>query len=136
MIAVIDASALMRLFIPDGPVPQGLEVFFQGVESGRNMALAPELLMAEAASVIHKKRRLGLLSDTEGALLLADVLRMPIRLFSHPPLLPMAFELAGQYSLTVYDSLYLALAAQKGADIFSADANMAKAALSMGMASA
>ena len=136
MIAVIDTSAMMRLFIPDGPVPQGLEVFFQGVESGRNMALAPELLMAEAASVIHKKRRLGLLSDTEGALLLADVLRMPIRLFSHPPLLPMAFELAGQYSLTVYDSLYLALAAQKGADIFSADANMAKAALSMGMASA
>ena len=136
MIAVIDTSAMMRLFIPDGPVPQGLEVFFQGVESGRNMALAPELLMAEAASVIHKNRRLGLLSDTEGALLLADVLRMPIRLFSHPPLLPMAFELAGQYSLTVYDSLYLALAAQKGVDIFSADANMTKAALSMGMASA
>ncbi len=136
MIAVIDASALMRLFIPDGPVPQGLEAFFQGVESGRYMALAPELLMAEAASVIHKKRRLGLLSDKEGALLLTDVLRMPIRLFPHPPLLPMAFELAGQYSLTVYDSLYLALAAQKGADIFSADANMTKAALSMGIAPA
>lgn len=57
MIAVIDASALMRLFIPDGPVPRGLEAFFQGVESERNMAIAPELLMAEAASVIHKKGR-------------------------------------------------------------------------------
>ena len=136
MIAVIDASALMRLFIPDGPIPQGLEAFFQGVESGRNTALAPELLMAEAASVIHKKRRLGLLSDNEGALLLIDVLRMPVRLFPHPPLLPLAFELASQYSLTVYDSLYLALAVQKGAVIFSADANMTKAALSRGIAPA
>lgn len=134
MIAVIDASALMRLFIPDGPVPQGLEAFFQGVESGRNMAIAPELLMAEAASVIHKKRRLGLLTDKEGALLLTDVLRMPVRLFPHPPLLTPAYELAGQYGLSVYDSLYLALAVQKGADIFSSDADMIKAALSMGSA--
>lgn len=133
MIAVIDASALMRLFIPDGPIPQGLEAFFHGVESGRNMALAPELLMVEAASVIHKKRRLGLLSDQEGMFLLTDVLRMPVRLFPHPPLLPLAYELAGQHSQTVYDSLYLALAVKKGADIFSADATLTKTALSMGI---
>jgi len=34
MIAVVDTSAVLRLFIPDGPVPNGLEAFFRGVEAG------------------------------------------------------------------------------------------------------
>jgi hypothetical protein len=30
MIAVVDTSAVLRLFIPDGPIPDGLEAFFRG----------------------------------------------------------------------------------------------------------
>ena len=52
MIGVIDTSALIRLFIPDGPVPVGLEEFFRGVERGTNIAIAPELLVVESANVI------------------------------------------------------------------------------------
>lgn len=61
MIGIIDTSALLRLFMPDGPIPKGLERFFFGVEQGSNVALAPELLTAEAANVLNKKLKAGLL---------------------------------------------------------------------------
>ncbi|MBW2220154.1 MAG: hypothetical protein JRF40_11780 [Deltaproteobacteria bacterium] len=55
MIGVIDTSALIRLFIPDGPIPEGFEKFFRGVERGNNRAIAPELLLVESANVLDRK---------------------------------------------------------------------------------
>jgi predicted nucleic acid-binding protein len=121
MIGVIDASALIRLFVPDGPIPDGLEEFLRGAERGRNRAIAPELLLAESANVLNKKRKLGELSEQESIDLLSDVLSMPIRYFPHRPLIPQAFALAKERSLTVYDALYLVLAVEHGAVLFSSD---------------
>lgn len=121
MIGVVDTSALIRLFVPDGPLPKDFEGFLRGVERGLNIAIAPELLMAEAANVIHKKQISGELSESEGDQLLSDILSVPIRLFPHRPILPRAFELARVHKLTVYDTLYLALAEEHGAVIFTGD---------------
>jgi predicted nucleic acid-binding protein len=128
MIGVVDTSALIRLFVPDGPMAEGFDDFLRGVERGINTAIAPELLMAEAANVINKKQLSGELSGDESLRLLADLLSVPIRLFSHRPLILPAFELAGQYQLTVYDALYLALAKEHGAVIFTADSKLTKTA--------
>jgi len=128
MIGVVDASALIRLFVPDGPMAEGFEEFLHGVQRGINTAIAPELLAAECANVIHKKMISKELSEDESLRLLSDLLSVPIRLFSHRPLILPAFELAGQYWLTVYDALYLALAREHGAVIFSADSKLLKAA--------
>jgi predicted nucleic acid-binding protein len=128
MIGVVDTSALIRLFIPDGPMAEGFDDFLRGVERGINTAIAPELLLAEAANVINKKQISGELSGEESLRLLADLLSVPIRLFSHRPLLLPAFELASQYQLTVYDTLYLALAKEHGAVIFTADSKLIKTA--------
>jgi predicted nucleic acid-binding protein len=121
MIGVVDTSALIRLFVPDGPLPNDFEGFLRGVERGLNIAIAPELLMAEAANVINKKQLSGELSESEGDQLLSDILSVPIRLFPHRPILPKAFELARTHNLTVYDTLYLALAEEHGAVIFTGD---------------
>ena len=121
MIGVVDTSALIRLFVPDGPLPNDFEGFLRGVERGLNIAIAPELLMAEAANVINKKQLSGELSESEGDQLLSDILSVPIRLFPHRPILPRAFELARAHNLTVYDTLYLALAEEHGAVIFTGD---------------
>ena len=121
MIGVVDTSALIRLFVPDGPLPNDFEGFLRGVERGLNIAIAPELLMAEAANVINKKQLSGELSESEGDQLLSDILSVPIRLFPHRPILPRTFELARAHNLTVYDTLYLALAEEHGAVIFTGD---------------
>ena len=128
MIGVIDASALIRLYIPDGPIPEGFEKFLSGVERGNNMAIAPELLMVESANVLNRKRKMNEISETESVQLLTDVLSMPIRYFSHGPLIPTAFEIALDHGLTLYDALYLALASEQGAILFSADKAMQKIA--------
>jgi predicted nucleic acid-binding protein len=121
VIGVVDASALIRIFVPDGPRPDGFVRFLRGVERGLNKAIAPELLVAEAANLINKKRRLGELSDDESVELLSDLLSVPIRLFSHKPVLSRAFEIAREHKLTVYDTLYVALAEEQGAELFTAD---------------
>ncbi len=128
MIGVVDTSALIRLFVPDGPMPDGFDDFLRGVERGINAAIAPELLVAETANVVNKKRLSGELSENESDRLLADLLSVPIRLFPHRPILLRAFDLAREYQLTVYDTLYLALAEDHGAVIFSADRKLLKAA--------
>ena len=133
MIGVVDASALVRLFVPDGAVPDGFREFLRGVERGLNRAIAPELLVAETANVMDKKRKAGELSDQESERLLADLLAVPIRFFAHRLLIGRAFELSKEYHLTVYDTLYLSLAEEHGAVLFSADEAMLKAARRLGL---
>jgi predicted nucleic acid-binding protein len=128
MMGVIDASALIRLYIPDGPMPKGFEAFLRGVERGNNVALAPELLLVECANVLNRKRIIDEISETESMQLLTDILSMPIRYFPHGPLISTAFGLAKEHGLTVYDAVYLALALDHGAVFFSADKNLQKIA--------
>ena len=131
MIGVVDTSALIRLFIPDGPLPVGFKKFLRGVEREFNTAIAPELLVAEAANVINKKQKSGELAGNESDPLLSDLLSVPIRLFPHRPILLRALEMAREYDLTVYDTLYLALAEEHGAVIFSADNQLLKIAVDL-----
>jgi predicted nucleic acid-binding protein len=133
VIGVVDASALIRLFVPDGPRPNGFDIFLRDVERGLNKAIAPELLVAEAANVIVKKRRLGELSHQESVELLSDMLSVPIRLFPHKPITARAFEMAWDHKLTVYDSIYLALAEEHGAVLYTADERLIKVAERMNL---
>jgi len=133
MIGVVDTSALIRLFVPDGLLPTDFVEFLRGVERGLNMAIAPELLLAEAASVINKKEKLEELTEDESDRLLTDVLSLPIRLFPHEPLLPRAYKLARKHNLSVYDTLNLALAEEHGAGIFSVDRKLLKIAVHLGL---
>lgn len=131
MIGVVDTSALIRLFVPDGLLPNGFEEFLRGVERGLNTAIAPELLLAEAANVINKMRKSGEIDDSEGDRLLDDLLLVPVRLLSHRPVILRSFDLARQYGVSIYDTLYLALAENHGAVIFSADRKLLKIAIQL-----
>lgn len=134
MIGVVDTSALIRLFVPDGPVPGGLEAFFHEVETGRSRALAPELLVAETANVVLKKQRLGELNLEESRSLLRDMVSMPIELLPHLPLAEDAYNLALEHELSVYDALFLALALENNAVFFTADHHLGRAAEALHLA--
>ena len=56
---------------------------------------------------------------------------MPIRLLPHKGLIQRALELAGSLETTVYDALYLALAVEHSAGVFTADAEMERLAESL-----
>ncbi len=120
--AVIDTSALIRLYVPDGPIPAGLEQSIEAAWQGDGILLMPELALAEAAQVLWKKEQQGLLTTTEVANIINALLDLPIEPIGHRELLIDALAYSRTYSLTVYDSLFLVAAMRRKADLITADA--------------
>ncbi len=131
MSVVVDTSALLRLFIPDGPIPDGMESALREAERGNTALLAPELIIAEAAQVILKKNKLGILTLEEMRELLDCVISLPIRLIKHKPIIQRSVELALEHKLTVYDALFLALAEGNNSRLITADRLLQRAAKKM-----
>ena len=134
MMWVIDTSALIRLFVPDGPLHPEIETAFNRAATGADLVLAPHLLLAEAATVLLRKRRRDELSTEELRELLQAVESLPIRLCEHGPLLFPACALAEAHGLSAYDALYLAVAEQHGARLITNDEGLAKVARAIGLA--
>jgi predicted nucleic acid-binding protein len=114
-------------------LPEGLERFFRLAERGDASIVAPDLLLAEAAQVLHKKRRQGLLTGDQARALLEAILLLPIETMSHRLFVQRASELAENGGLTVYDSLFLAVAETYDAVLFTADALLKKKGRELGV---
>ena len=52
---VLDTSALLRLYLADGPLPPSLELAMQRGCSGDAFLLIPDLCLLECASVLLKQ---------------------------------------------------------------------------------
>ncbi len=50
---VLNTSALIRFYIPDGPLPEDREEAIDSCLKGETAALVPELAMIEAAQVLY-----------------------------------------------------------------------------------
>ena len=131
--AVVDTSALVRLYIPDGPIPAGMEHILDQCERDEIVLLAPELLIVEVGQVLYKKWKQDLLSKEEVLDILNEITNLPIRLYGHHPLSTRALEIAIEYAITVYDANYLALAEKHGALLFTADLKLKKVAQKLGI---
>lgn len=127
---VLDTSAVMRLFIPDGPIPQGMEEAIESALRHEAVLLAPQLLLAEAGQVVRKKERAGYLSAAQGDEVLAAIKDLPVEYQPHGPLLGHAVEISRRSNLTVYDALFVALARERNSDIITADDQVMKNGLS------
>jgi predicted nucleic acid-binding protein len=132
MIWVVDTSALMRLFVPDGPVPDALERALGSAERGEDVLCAPDLILAEAGQVLHKKRTAGLLTDDEVETMMGSILSLPLRITPHREIVSSACHLAPRESLTVCDALFLALADKLGGRLITSDSVLRKAADRLG----
>jgi predicted nucleic acid-binding protein len=129
---VLDTSALLRLYLADGPLPPSLEPAIQRGCSGDALLLVPDLCLLECASVLLKQVQRELLDVDECRAILADVLQLPLRSTSSSELAAEALDQALVLSLSVYDASYLALALKHGAQLITADKQLAKAAASLG----
>jgi predicted nucleic acid-binding protein len=127
-VAVADTSALVRLYLPDGPVVEGLTAAVEAAWRGDGVLLCPEIALAEMAQVLWKKEQAGYLTPEEADEVFDAFLDLPLRVITHRELLPDARILSRRHRLTVYDGLFLALAHQRESRLFTADEELAEAA--------
>ncbi len=124
---VVDTSALLRLYLPDGPLPEGAEDAMELAARAESVVFVPELALAESAQVLHKKVRAGFLSPEESDEILASILELPLEITGHRDILTTAVATARRHALTVYDALFIALAADKHGELITADERLAAA---------
>ena len=130
--AVLDASALLRLYLADGPLPQGLEPVMERGCRGDLILMVPDLCWLEISSVLCRQIKRALLSSDEVSELFADIQRLPLRTIPTRDLCGMAMQLSQDHGISVYDATYLALALRHGASLFTADDRLAAAARARG----
>ena len=118
---VADTSALIRLYLPDGPLPEDFEKHIDSAWQGETIIFIPEIALAETAQVIWKKQQAGVLAEDEADEVLSAFLDLPLEIVGHRDLLTDALSLARFNNLTVYDGLFLALAIKFKAELITAD---------------
>ena len=113
---VVDASVAVKWFAPEELSTEARQLLAPEYE-----LLAPDLLWAELGNVLWKKYRRRELDQRMAARLLHDFSRIPIEFHAAERWSETALDLAMRYGVTVYDGLYLALAAGSGCRVITAD---------------
>ena len=119
---IIDASAAVKWFLPEQDADKARLLL-----SSTYRLIAPDLLWIEVASVVWKVARRGAISDDEAQQIITDASAFPIETVESFPLLPEALRIATKTDRTVYDSLYVALAAGEGTAVVTADERLVNA---------
>jgi predicted nucleic acid-binding protein len=113
---VVDASVAVKWFIPE-ELSADARMFL----SAEYELLAPDLLWAELGNALWKRHRRRELDPQTARRLLRDFARVPIEYHASERWTEAALELAIRHGVTVYDGLYLALAAGNGCRVVTAD---------------
>jgi len=113
---VVDASVAVKWFVPEELSTEARQLLATEYE-----LLAPDLIWAELGNVLWKKHRRRELDERTATRLLRDFLRVPIKFHPAERWSQAALELAIRHGVTVYDGLYLALAAGNGCRVVTAD---------------
>ena len=119
---VVDASVAVKWFLPEELATEARRLLVADYE-----LLAPDLLWAELGNVLWKKHRRGEFDQRTAARLLGDFARLPIEFHAGARWTGAALDLAIRYGVTVYDGLYLALAAGNGCRVVTADPRLREA---------
>jgi len=119
---VIDASALVLALVGKDEAARVLRARLPAMRRH-----APHLIDAEAGNVLRRHLRAGLVSAAEASTALWSLRVLVQQRYPHAG--PLA-EVAWKYrdNLSFYDALYVALAAQLGVPLLTADVRLSKAA--------
>ncbi len=123
---VLDTSALIRFYVPDGPMPDDLEHAIELGYQGDALLIVPELALAEAGQVLLKKERAGLISNEEADTILKSILSIPLEIHGHRDILLDAVSIARKSRISVYDALFVVLSQKQHAPLITADDQLKK----------
>lgn len=113
---VVDASVAAKWFLPEDGSDRA-----EGLLRGKFRLIAPDLLWTEVGNVLWKIARRGSITPDEAQQMLRDASAMPVEIMESLPMLPDALRIASAADRSVYDSLYIALAAKEKCRVVTAD---------------
>ena len=113
---IVDASVAAKWFIQEEYSGAALSVLRQG-----NRLHAPDFLFLEMSSIICKWIRRDVVAVEEAGELRHELRRYPIQIHPFASYLDSALAIANQTGQSIYDCLYVALAAILNAKMVTAD---------------
>ncbi|MBI4342341.1 MAG: type II toxin-antitoxin system VapC family toxin [Candidatus Omnitrophica bacterium] len=119
---VIDASVAVKWFLPEPHAQAARRVL-----SGRRTLLAPDLIWAEVGNVLWKRCQRAEIAPEAAQRILQEFKRFPLETYPAKALLELAWSLALQHRISVYDGLYLALAVGRHGKLVTADRSLVDA---------
>jgi predicted nucleic acid-binding protein len=123
---VVDSSVAIKWFATEVQTPDALQ--FLAAWKGRQIECSvPDLVFAELANILWKKRRQGTMTEVEAAIHLQAFLVMPFDITPTRYLTEEALQIAMKYDRTAYDSTYLALAKRLNCPFVTADDRLVNA---------
>lgn len=124
---VLDASFAIAWLTRERDESPVIREFAERHVAGTAEMHAPELFVAEVANGIWKSVRRGSRTLEEGVAMFENAMEIPLRLHRHRDLATGALDIALRRGLTVYESLYVALAVREVLPLFTADKRLATA---------
>jgi predicted nucleic acid-binding protein len=119
-ILVLDCSIAAKWLLPEpgrGPALKLLDRY----EAGEIGLIAPDLLLAEFASLLGKRHRRKQISAEQAYQAYNLMTKSAPRLYETRPLLLHALDLSLRHRMSLWDCVYLALAREHNCDFLTAD---------------
>jgi predicted nucleic acid-binding protein len=129
---VVDASFAASWCLPDEQMSGRIERIAETLRGG--VIHAPELWMVELTNALLRAERRKRVSSSSVDAFLAEISLIKRRFYSVSDDLSEAMILSRRYQLSVYDALYIALAARLGLPLATLDTQQSFAAKSEGVA--
>jgi predicted nucleic acid-binding protein len=101
--------------------------WFEQYASGEVLLIAPDILLAELASLLAKRNRRKQISAEQAHEAFSLMTRCAPRLFDTRPRLSRALHLSLQRRLSLWDCVYLALALEHDCPVLTADLRLFRA---------
>ena len=127
----IDASVAVKWVLAEQHSDRADQLLVDSAQAGRTL-VGPPHLTAEVVNILYRRRLRSeptvRITDVQAEQALADFLQFPLQLLTPAALYTQAFEFARTHQLdSIYDSLYVVLAHQLGAELWTADSRLLNA---------
>ena len=123
---VLDCSVAAKWVLPEPDRAPALELF-ERYAAGEVLLIAPDLLLAEFASLVAKRNRRKQISAEQAHEAFSLMTKCAPRLFDTRPRFSRALDLSLQRQLSLWDCVYLALALEHDCPVLTADLRLFRA---------
>ena len=123
---VLDCSLAAKWVLPEPDRAPALALF-ERYASGEVLLIAPDMLLAEFASLLARHNRRKQISAQQAHQAFSLMTKCAPRLFDTRPRLPRALDLSLQHQLSLWDCVYLALALEHDCPVLTADRRLFRA---------